>query len=98
MGPIHHRWSQAEDARLRRLRAEGASWGAIAAAFGVSLDIARERGRRIGARRPPPEFAPPPDDPNREPLPPGHPRSWNLICAGTILAGSAYATEAAHDR
>ena len=42
-------WTEARDARLRRLRAEGAAWPQIAAELGVSPDVARERGRRIGA-------------------------------------------------
>jgi hypothetical protein len=30
------------------------------------------------------------DDPDRLPLPPGHPRSWDLLTAGTLLAGAPY--------
>jgi hypothetical protein len=80
-------WTAALDARLRRLRAEGAGWPAIAAALDVSADMARERGRRIGAR--PPQTAPaaPAEDPGRPPLPPGDPRAWALLTQGTVLAG-----------
>jgi hypothetical protein len=83
-------WTAARDARLRRLRAEGAGWPAIAAELAVSPDVARERGRRIGAR---PPLAPPPaamDDPARPPLPPGDCRAWALLTQGTLLAGTGW--------
>ena len=59
-------WTEARDAQLRRFRAEGATWDVIAAALGVSRYTAIERGRRIGARKPPPEHKPAPEDPGRE--------------------------------
>jgi DNA-binding XRE family transcriptional regulator len=83
-------WTEAQDLRLKRLRAEGVTWDAIAAILGVSRYTAIERGRKIGARRPPPEYRPPPEDPAREPLPPGHPRTWGAITAGTTLEGCPY--------
>jgi hypothetical protein len=83
-------WTAAQDAQLRRLRAEGATWDGIAAVLGLTRWAAMERGRRIGARRPPPDFVAPPEDPAREPLPAGHPRSWDGINAGTVLEGTPY--------
>jgi hypothetical protein len=83
-------WTAAQDLQLKRLRAEGASWEAISAALDVSRWAAIERARRIGARRPPPEFVPPPEDPARDPLPAGHPRSWGMLTAGTLLEGCPY--------
>lgn len=83
-------WTEGQDAQLRRLRIEGASWAQIAAAFGRTRWSVIERGRRIGARRPPPGSPPQPEDPFRDPLPPGHPRSWDALNAGTSLAGEAY--------
>ncbi len=83
-------WSAAQDAQIRRLRAEGASWDMIAAILGLSRWAIIDRGRRIGARPPPREFIPPPEDPARDPLPAGHPRSWNALTAGTVLEGTAY--------
>lgn len=88
--PVQRRWTNAQDTQLRRLRAEGATWDSIAAILGMTRWATIDRGRRIGARRPPPDFVPPPDDPAREPLPAGHPRSWNAINAGTVLAGTPY--------
>lgn len=84
-------WTEARDARLRRLRAEGASWAEIGPELGVSIDVARERARRIGARRP---VAAPDrsldDDPMRDPLPAGHPRAWGLLTDGTLLRDEAW--------
>jgi hypothetical protein len=87
-------WTQPADAQLRRLRAEGATWDAIAAAMRVSRSAVIEHGRRIGARLPPPDVVPEAVrelmDPAREPLRAGHPVSWRAITAGTLLAGSRY--------
>ena len=83
-------WTDAQDAQLRRLRAEGANWDSIAAFFGVTRWAAIERGRRVGARLPPAGFIPPPEDPGRDPLPPGHPHSWGAITVGTVLEGVTY--------
>lgn len=83
-------WTEAKDAQLRRLRAEGATWNAIAAVLGVSRFTAVERGRRIGAPRPAPLPRPVAEDPAREPLPAGHPRSWGVLIADTVLEGTPY--------
>jgi len=88
--PEKLRWTDAQDTQIRRLRSEGASWDAIAATLGLSRWTVIERGRRIGARPPPREFVPPPEDPGREPLPAGHPRSWGVITDGTVLEGVPY--------
>jgi|KBSSwiStaDraftv2_1062776.scaffolds.fasta_scaffold1846826_2 hypothetical protein len=83
-------WTEAQDAQIRRLRAEGVSWEAMAAILGLTRWAIIERGRRIGAHPPPREFVPPPEDPARDPLPPGDPRSWNVINAGTVLQDTPY--------
>lgn len=82
-------WSEATDTILRRARAEGHTWENIAALLGVSRWTAIDRGRRIGARRPPPEFIPKADL-YRPPLPAGHPQSWGLLTQGTCLHGVVY--------
>lgn len=83
-------WTDPRDTLLKRLRAQGAAWEAIAAALGISRNAAIERGRRIGARLPPPEYVPEPEDPERPPLPAGHCVSWGAIVAGTCLADQPY--------
>jgi len=87
-------WSQPADQQLRRLRAEGATWDAIAAALRRKRWAVIAHGLRIGARLPPPEVMPAALrellDPAREPLPAGHPVAWQLINAGTVLAGTEY--------
>ena len=82
-------WSDAQDSQIRRLRMEGASWDGIAASLGLSRWAIIERGRRIGARSPVRE-APVPEDRGRDPLPAGHPRSWNVITGGTVLENTPY--------
>ncbi len=83
-------WSAARDAWLRRLRAEGRAWAEIAGELGVTPDMARERGRRIGAPAPPQPARVHHEDPSRPPLPAGHPRSWNLLVEDTVLAGTGW--------
>lgn len=83
-------WTAAQDTQLRRLRAEGADWGDIARALGRKPAEVEARGVAIAARRPPPDFIPPPDDPGREPLSAGHPRSWDILVKGTLLEGDDY--------
>ena len=84
-------WTEPRDLQIKRMRADPSSWDSIAASLGISRNAAIERGRRIGARLPPPEFKPEPEDPDRAPLPPGHPASWDLLTAGTCFAGRPYA-------
>ena len=84
-------WTEMRDTVLCDLRAEGRSWDAIAAVLGISRWAAVERGRLLGARRPPPT----PKSrkaavTGREPLPPGDPASWGALIAGTLLDGAAY--------
>jgi hypothetical protein len=83
-------WTDAQDSRIKRMRAESASWDSIAVAVGVTRWTVIERGRRIGARLPPPDFEPAPEDPERLPLPPGHPDTWGAIIKGTALEGMPY--------
>jgi hypothetical protein len=88
-------WTDAQDTQIKRLRAQGASWDTIAAVTGVTRWTVIERGRRIGARRPPPDFVPEPEDPERPPLPAGDSRSWGVIVLGTVLEGLPYPAPAA---
>ncbi len=83
-------WTAPQDTQIKRMRAEGKSWDSIAAVLGVTRWTAIERGRRIGARRPPPGFVPEPDSPTRDTLPPGDPRTWGPLTQGTLLEGTPY--------
>ncbi len=83
-------WTGFADDTLFRLRAEGRSWDGIAAVLGISRWAAIERGRKLGASKPPAPHAAPADAGLREPLPAGHPVSWGAITAGTTLHGAAY--------
>jgi hypothetical protein len=83
-------WTEVQDMKIKRMRAACASWDCIASAIGVTRWTVIERGRRIGARLPPPDFEPPPEDPDRAPLPAGHPETWEVINKGTSLEGAPY--------
>ncbi len=84
-------WSESRDDLLHRLRGDGRSWDSIAALLGISRWAAIQRGRFIGAKKPPaPPRAAHEDPANREALPPGHAASWGAITAGTVLAGAPY--------
>ena len=83
-------WTEAQDSQIRRLRTEGASWDAIAGILGMARWTVIDRGRRIGALRAPREYGPQSEDPSRDPLPPGHPRSWGVLTDGTVLEGTPY--------
>jgi hypothetical protein len=88
-------WTEPRDAQLRRLRGDGASWDMIAAALAISRNAAIERGRRLGARLPPPARVAEVEDrylrdPRRDPLPIGHPMPWGLLTAGTSIAGEPF--------
>lgn len=83
-------WTQGQDSQIRRLRAEGASWDSVAATLGLSRWTVIDRGRRIGAMRPPRQVMSPADDPERAPLPAGHPQTWSILTAGTVLEGTPY--------
>jgi hypothetical protein len=79
------------DCTLLGLRASGASWESIGLAMKLSRTAVVERGRRLGARK---MVQKPivvlPEARDRPPRPPGHPDSWDLITADTVLAGAPY--------
>ena len=88
--PKRIEWTEVQDMKIRRMRTERASWDTIAEAVGVTRWTVIERGRRLGARLPPPETEQTPDDPERPPLPPGHEATWGIIVKGTFLEGVRY--------
>ncbi len=85
------RWSPELDERLRMLRGGGMTWDRIADAMGLGRNTVLERGRKIGARR---RVKPPPctqeEARDRPPRQAGHPLTWGLINAGTVLEGEPY--------
>jgi hypothetical protein len=83
-------WTDAQDSQIRRRRGEGVAWETIAAELALSLWAVCERGRRLGVRSPTADPPPALEDPLRDPLPPGHPASWDAINAGTVLQGQPY--------
>ncbi len=83
-------WTEVQDMKIRRMRAESATWDTIAAAIGVTRWTVIERGRRLGAKLPVLEFDLPGDDPERPALPPGHKETWDVIIKGTPLEGMPY--------
>jgi hypothetical protein len=96
--PIRIDWTEQRDEEILRLRGEGASWDRIAAVLGVGRNAAIDRGRRLGAHLPDGDRARPItaacadelDDPNRPPLPAGHPLAWSILTDGTLLAGTSF--------
>jgi hypothetical protein len=85
-------WTAAQDNQIKKLRVAGVTWDGVAAAMGMGRNTVLELGRRIGARkleRPAVQVvaAEPADRPARQA---GHPATWDLINAGTVLSGSPY--------
>lgn len=76
------------------MRAGGATWAAIGVTLGLSRNTIIERGRRIHATGGPSVIAcpvrPPEEDLNRAVLPAGHPVTWGLLTAGTLLDSVPY--------
>jgi hypothetical protein len=84
-------WTEGLDCRLLGLRASGASWESIAGAMRLSRTAVVERGRRLGARKMVQKAMMVPTEARDRPArPPGHPDSWDLITAGTVLEGASY--------
>lgn len=88
-------WSEGQDAQIRRLRTEGASWDLIALALGLARWTIIERARAIGAERPPVDAAAMSDETERGPFAAGHPESWGAINRGTSLENVPFRTPGA---
>ena len=87
----HVKWTPELDEQLRSLRREGVTWDGIAGAMSLGRNTVLERGRKIGARRLPPAPQPAAEEPRDRPArQAGHPTTWAMITAGTLLEGEAY--------
>ncbi len=87
----HVHWTGDLDDRLKGLREAGVTWDRIAAAMGLGRNTVLERGRKIGARRLRPLLATVPEEARDRPArQAGHPATWGLLIAGTLLEGEAY--------
>jgi hypothetical protein len=68
---------------IKAMRADGQTWAAIGRSLGLSRNTVIERGRRLCAHAPKRTVMAVPkpvsDDPNRAPLPAGHPLTWGLL-------------------
>ncbi len=86
-------WTQTRNRQVMDMRRAGATWDTVAAAIGVGRNSVIDHARRLGVRKrsgvgvPPP---PPREASDRPARPPGHPDTWELITAGTVLEGSPY--------
>lgn len=92
-------WTFQSDARFTQLASEGASIRALALAFGVGRQAARQHALKLGisnvglpkiyaGAKPRPDQHP--VDLARASLPAGHTLTWGLINLGTCLEGVAY--------
>lgn len=87
----HVRWTPELDGRLRGFRGSGMTWDSIAGAMGLGRNTVLERGRKIGARRALPALPSAPEEArDRAPRQAGHPTTWAMITAGTLLEGEPY--------
>lgn len=88
--PLKHTWTDAEDALIRTIDGpKGVTRADVARELGMSSWAVRERMARIGHRPEAPaaiEFI----DLGRDPLPAGHPVSWQAITAGSCIEGQEY--------
>jgi hypothetical protein len=77
-------WTGLADETIKMMRADGQTWAAIGHTLGLSRNTVIERGRRLNAEAPQraklaiitDQVS---DDPNRAPLPAGHPFTWGLL-------------------
>ncbi len=90
-------WTSEMDAQLATLRDAVQRWSEIAVAMHLSRSTVIERGAKLGYfGRPVVAASGAPNEPEArathgpDPLPAGHPISWNLLTAGTFLAGQPY--------
>jgi hypothetical protein len=81
--PQARQWTAAADRVICDMRGAGETWAAIGQRLGLSRNTVIERGRRLRAEAPARAAVMKEydmlEDPNRRPLPAGHPLSWGLL-------------------
>jgi hypothetical protein len=85
-------WTEGQDAQIRRLRTEGASWDIIALALGLARWTVIEHARFIGVERPPANAVTILDESDRQPFPAGHAETWDAINRATVLENVPFRT------
>lgn len=87
----HVVWTEVLDERLRALRGARLTWDRVALEMGLGRNTVLERARRIGARTKRPAVPLEPVEARDRPArPAGHPHTWGMITAGTVLEGEKY--------
>jgi len=88
------RWTAKMDAVIIDGRASRLTFDDLASVLGIGRSAVAQRARDIGAHNGTPMrpvFGPPKPVPEiREPLPPGHPETWQAINAGLCIEGCVY--------
>ncbi len=85
-------WTEGQDAQIRRLRTEGATWDVVAHILDLARCTVIERARLLGVEHPPAHAAADFDDADRAPMSSGHAESWGAINRGTSLEGVPFKT------
>lgn len=89
--PQAREWTEAADAIIFQMRSGGETWAAIGLRLGLSRNTVIERGRRLQATAPVRAAVVKEydmlEDPNRGPLPAGHPLTWGLLSDEPYPAG-----------
>ena len=84
-------WTMELDERLKALRDGGMTWDAVAEAMDLGRNTVLERGRKMGVRVRRPSLAMVPEEARDRPArQAGHPLTWGLLTAGTVLDGERY--------
>jgi hypothetical protein len=84
-------WTKTLDERLRTLREAPMTWDRVAVEMGLGRNTVLERARKIGARTKRRAVPAAEEEARDRPArPAGHPQTWGMINAGTVLEGVSY--------
>ena len=86
-------WTAERNRTVLEMRRAGATWDTVAEAIGVGRNAVIDHARRLGvAKRNAAASTPAPvrEAIDRPARPSGHPDTWGLINAGTVLEGAPY--------